>query len=455
MTMMCCRSGKIDLPLWLMPPVGSPAREILELWESDCELGKTLREFSRKITNALALGCMVITEPPPPPGRNGSAFMPTIVCQGRVLHKICGLTAQNSRDPHYAQQYVVDPDEMDIESVHNVRIGYMRLRQGTSAAKRASIHNVLQYIHERLEKCNRYVNDFKTAYEKARRGADFDDRKLVIRADAKPKDEHERRYNADTGMKEIAVLMSDDEFSKRDIVLNPKGSDQDAVYISETHRAYDSLHYTSLFPEGEDSWNLNMKLRGEDEEGEPWQDDFDDEALEEYDSQNDDIPYRTISQRQTDYYDRAAQRRGQVSCRDFYAFHLHDRPLHGDEAGRQGERDTLFYGGRAFQEYLVMAYAKMENQRLGFLSSPQGQTKLRAEQYDQLLEAIRDPTAGQVGRRVVLPSTYSGSPRDMNARYLDAMAIVRQYGKVRYIHTEICVICDNFNILGITIYVVY
>ena len=422
----------MDLPLWLMPTsqASQPAREILELWKDEGELGRTLREYSRKVTNALALGCIVMNEKPPPRGRNGSSYVPTIVMQGRAYHKVCGLTANNPQQPHFAQQYVVDPDEVDLDRVTTVRIGYMKLKQDVSRAKRAAIHRLLIYIHERLERCNRYVNDFKTAYERAKRGQ-FDEKKLVISADAKPKGEHERRYNVDTGMKEVAVLLPDEEVSNRDIVLDPKGGDENVVYISETNRAYDALHYTTLFPEGEDSWNLAMKLRGAHEEGDPWQDDFDDAALEdEYDSDEDDIPYRTVSQRQTDYYDRAAERSGQVSCRDFYAFHLHDRPLQPDQ-GRLGERDTLFYAGRAFQEYLVMAYAKMENQRLGYLQSEKGQKKLRAEQYDQLLGAIRDPTTDNIGRRIVLPSTYSGSPRDMNARYQDAMAIVRQYGKVK------------------------
>lgn len=421
----------MDLPLWLEPTTPA-AKEILDLWKDEGELGKALREYSRKVTNALALGCIVINEKPPPPGRNGSSYVPTVVIQGRVHHKVCGLTATNPRDPHFAQQYVVDPQEMDLEGVTHVRIGYMKLGQEVNAAKRAIIHELLVYIHERLEQCNRYVNDFRTAFERAKQG-DYEAKKLVINADAKPKGEHERRYNADTGMKEVAVLLADDEVSNRDIVLDPKGGDANKFYISETNRAYDSLHYTTLFPEGEDSWNLAMKLRGSEEEGDPWQDDFDDGSLADGQLDGDDedgIAYRTVSQRQTDYYDRAAERRGQLSCRDFYAFHLHDRPLHGDGM-RQGERDTMFYAGRAFQEYLVMAYAKMENQRLGYLQSDSGQKKLRAEQYDQLLEAVRDPTADTIGRRIVLPSTYSGSPRDMNARYQDAMAIVRHYGKVK------------------------
>lgn len=35
----------------------------------------------------------------------------------------------------------------------------------------------------------------------------------------------------------------------------------------------------------------------------------------------------------------------------------------------------------------------------------------------------------RVGKAVILPATYVGSPRYMNARYQDAMAIVRAHGK--------------------------
>ena len=47
--LMCCRNGKIRLPKWAMPAEGSPARDILKLWEEDTELGRFLREYSRKV----------------------------------------------------------------------------------------------------------------------------------------------------------------------------------------------------------------------------------------------------------------------------------------------------------------------------------------------------------------------------------------------------------------------
>jgi len=38
-------------------------------------------------------------------------------------------------------------------------------------------------------------------------------------------------------------------------------------------------------------------------------------------------------------------------------------------------------------------------------------------------------TEGKMGRQVILPSSYPGSPRSMHQHYLDAMAILRKYGK--------------------------
>ena len=427
--MICCRAGKVDLPLWLMPPVGSPAREILELWQSDGELGRVLREFSRKITNAMALGSHVIHEKPPP----GGGWAPTVVIQGKVSHRLGGLQAPAGETPRFAQIYVHDPAEADLESATTIRIRYMKLPVGTPQPKRQALHRLLDYLHERLTACNRYVRDFKTALEKISHG-EFEHNKLVLSADAKPAGGHDRRYNTDTGMKEVAVLMSDDKPGNRDIVLQPRGGNN-LQFVHETHRSYDSLHYTTLFPEGEDSWNLGMKLRQQDEDGDPWQDDFADVSEDEQDG--DDLPYRTLSQRQADYYDRAMERSNQLTIRDFYAYHLHERDADVNR-GRQGERPTLFYAGRAFQEYLVMAFAKMENQRLSYLSSNAGQQKLRSEQYDQLIEAIQDPGGAPVGKRVVLPSTYIGSPRDMNSRYQDAMAIVRSAGKPDLFITMTC-----------------
>ena len=61
------------------------------------------------------------------------------------------------------------------------------------------------------------------------------------------------------------------------------------------------------------------------------------------------------------------------------------------------------------------------------------QDKLRADTYQGLVDAVNDPNfiAGetQVGKKIILPATYPGSPRAMQQNYLDAMSIVKRYGK--------------------------
>ncbi|XP_026434651.1 uncharacterized protein LOC113332308 [Papaver somniferum] len=45
---------------------------------------------------------------------------------------------------------------------------------------------------------------------------------------------------------------------------------------------------------------------------------------------------------------------------------------------------------------------------------------------------------GDIGKRVILPPSYTGSPRDMHQRYYDARALVQKYGKPDFFITMTC-----------------
>ena len=81
-----------------------------------------------------------------------------------------------------------------------------------------------------------------------------------------------------------------------------------------------------------------------------------------------------------------------------------------------------------FQQYLVDAYCKIETERLQFLRREQ--TALRADCYQDLRDAILDGDGdpNNVGRRIILPSSFTGGPRYMHERQQDAMSYVRKYG---------------------------
>jgi len=44
----------------------------------------------------------------------------------------------------------------------------------------------------------------------------------------------------------------------------------------------------------------------------------------------------------------------------------------------------------------------------------------------------------RVGRRIILPTSFIGCPRDMRRRYLDAVALVKRFGKPDIFLTMTC-----------------
>ena len=74
-------------------------------------------------------------------------------------------------------------------------------------------------------------------------------------------------------------------------------------------------------------------------------------------------------------------------------------------------------------------YAKIEQQRLNYIKMNQQQ--IRSDLYSGLADAVNssDTNAKEVGRNIILPSSYTGSPRQMFELYQDAMSIVRKFGK--------------------------
>ncbi|THC87783.1 hypothetical protein EYZ11_012768 [Aspergillus tanneri] len=87
--------------------------------------------------------------------------------------------------------------------------------------------------------------------------------------------------------------------------------------------------------------------------------------------------------------------------------------------------------GRLWQQYLVDAWATIEQSNLDWIT--RHQDDIRADLYtgltDALAHADRDVEATiESGRRVILPSSHVGSPRFMQQLYQDAMSICQYYG---------------------------
>ncbi|CAI0560832.1 unnamed protein product [Linum tenue] len=138
--------------------------------------------------------------------------------------------------------------------------------------------------------------------------------------------------------------------------------------ITSLNPKFDSLHFPVLFPYGEDGFHVN-------------------------------IPYDVVHTPPT-------LKHKFVTQREYYAFRLQ----HRDDEGQ-----TLMRGGKALQHYVVDAFSTIEQNRLYYLRSHQ--EDLRSELY----------YGDDIGN-VILPSSYTGSPRYMKQLYLDAMAVVHHHG---------------------------
>jgi hypothetical protein len=185
-----------------------------------------------------------------------------------------------------------------------------------------------------------------------------------------------RQYNLPTASEIAALILGDqsDEPSERDIIVEDK--DKHLQRISELHPSLMSL----LFPYGEDGFRSEI----------PYEDMEDNESGRKY-----------------------------VTMMEYYAYRIQQR---------LNQSTVLLMSGKLFLQFTVDAAASIEQWRLNWYRMHQG--TLRTELYSGLQDAIDngDTRTEQIGKRIILPSSYTGSPRNKQQYYQDAMAICRWAG---------------------------
>ncbi|XP_043246224.1 uncharacterized protein LOC122393865 [Amphibalanus amphitrite] len=374
---LCCAAGKVRLA-----PLPAPPPSLRQLWTDDSAVARIFRKHVRHLNSALALASQTVQEVRPPPGHGG--YTPSVVIQGRLYHRLGPLRTRDGEVPKFAQIYVQDPQCEDPEAEAALHLGHVRLSANTPAATQRVLLGLLQLLREH----NPLVRDFIMASEVP--DDQVEHLRMVLSADARPAGEHERRYNRPDGFQEVSVLIGE-EPAHRDIILRRRaaGDGGDLATISECHRSYESLHFVLLFPFGTDGWHPELPQQRPDGGG----------------------PAR------------------RVSALQYAAHRLQTRPA---------EDDSQLRAGRLLQEYCCMAFIRVETQRLVFLAM--NQRRIRSELYQHLVDAIAGDgedaaAAGQpaehgagdaavpgqvpqqrIGRRVILPPSFIGSPRHMQGR---------------------------------------
>jgi hypothetical protein len=109
----------------------------------------------------------------------------------------------------------------------------------------------------------------------------------------------------------------------------------------------------------------------------------------------------------------------------------------------RGYFNPLLCARRLTQQYIVDAYVKPEANDLNYIRMHQ--KEIRCDSYSNVLShhmselnEQSSSTGTPVGKKIILPSSFSGCPRNMQELYQDAMAIVRKFGKPDLFVTMTC-----------------
>ncbi|KAM3699395.1 hypothetical protein ACJW31_05G022100 [Castanea mollissima] len=287
---------------------------------------------------------------------------------GQNHHRIGTFLPNDGQDPQFAQLYFYDT-ENEVENRMNIF--------SNDEIDSVLDPSIVDALVQMLDETNALVKIFRMSRD---RFFDTSVHHLRLRLIGSQTTDG-REYNLPTCSEIAAIIVGDigAENAHRDIIVELKEGGLQRINV--LHPSYMALQYPLLFPYGEDGFRLG-------------------------------ILYSNVDGIRSDTTD-------SVTMREYYAYHLQER---------EHEGHTLVNGGRLFQQFVVDAYTCIEEIRLMWVK--ENQDKLRIELYKGLKDAVMrgDTTPASSGKRFVLPSSFTGSPRYMIENYQDAMAICRWAG---------------------------
>ncbi|OMO58886.1 DNA helicase [Corchorus capsularis] len=293
---------------------------------------------------------------------------------GQTHHKMGSLLPLDGEHPKFAQLYVYD-----TQNEIDYRMQALNLAKGESRIDR----DIVQGLIEMFDSENEMVKAFRMAKNRCK-GIDMSSVKLKLCG-----------TQIDLAGEYAATSCSriEDNCEKadhhREIILELKSDG--LKRISELHPSFMALQYPILFPYGEDGYSSGINYGVE-------------------------AKAKEIS-------------RKHVTMREFYVFRIQQRLK---------EAHTLLIAGRLFQQYLVDAFSCVERQRLDYIRS--NQNKLRSEIFQGIKDAVvrGDIHGSAIGKRIILPSSFTGGPRYLTQKYQDTIAICRRHGLPHLFITFTC-----------------
>ena len=370
---LCCKSGTVDgIKEYNLPP------ELEDLFTNkDDEVAKCFRKHSRNYNNGMAMASVAAEK-----GFQTRCYKnkmeSMLTAGGQLLRRIGPLEQKEGNIPRGAQCMFYGPEDAARHRATNAFKG------GQNKKKNDMDKTIFTKLHRILIAANnKYIDSFLSVKEYVKRkGVKGCIRDLVLAIHANESTEsliHQGRLNAPR-VKEVALLMPNEirPDEKRFLLFNYKEPD-DRVgleFIPDYHRSYDPLQYPLLFPDGRDGWHFGL-----------------DHTLLEH------INYMMMD--------------------------------------RDGITNPILCSKTLGQQFILDQYCKVELERLRWVEL--NQKTIRAELYSGLGDSVKKcedlQDLGRMGKKVILPSTFTGGERYMHQQFLDSMALFQKFGRPHFFIT--------------------
>nr|GMD04580.1 uncharacterized protein LOC109176597 [Ipomoea batatas] len=264
--------------------------------------------------------------------------------------------------------------------------------------------------------CNPYANFFRSLKDVVH----SDDFSILLNSSPSL---DQRLYNSPTVSQVAAVWIEDYDGVEDNMNIRVYAHCGRSQNIQYYYGCYDPLQYPLLFPFGDVGWHEGIQRGLQSRNLQP---------LGYVNSLS--INANTQSSiddliRAEEAVFREGRKRSSISCREYYAYKFQVRAR---------DNSMLLHTGRLFQQFIVDIYIKVETQRLDYFRKKQ--QYIRSENFQGLVDSVGTGAVfgNEVGRRVILPSSFIGDPRDMRGRYMDAMSLVQNFGKPDMFVTMTC-----------------
>ncbi|ONM20919.1 hypothetical protein ZEAMMB73_Zm00001d005363 [Zea mays] len=381
----CCRGGKVELA-----PVETPP-QLKRLWDSADSDARHFRDNIRFFNGHFSFTSLYCCLDSMTTNVRDSGIY-TFRAQGMMYHNIKSFGREDGAEHKHLELYFYDDDP-------SLEHRYRKCREEHQQKDKEVINQIVDILRG-----NPYSEHLRTMGHVD----NLDDYRIALNLDQTL---NQKTYNAPLTSEVAAVWIEGSEgrgqFSKS-VMLH--GKDSSRHCIRSYHGCYDALSYPLFFPRGELGWHANIPKVGV--------------SMDEVDA------YRA-THRASNANDEDAESPSHlcVFVRDYYCYKFQIRP---------GVFNPILHGKRLFQQFAVDTYIKIESSRLDFIRK--NQDRLRADLYQGLVDSMLDGDirAEKIGKRTVLSTSFIGGPRDMRRRYMDAMALVRKFGKPDIFLTMTC-----------------